>query len=169
MNVVGASQSGHYVPAQAEAAVDIVSSEFLSFLNQKKETEKYPSLCVITPFRSTKAGLTSFFRKELPQKLGKAGIDVTSRELKSMIQLWLRECVGTIHTFQGKEANTVLLCLGVDSYGKGVGAVDWAGERPNILNVAVTRAKERLYIVADREVWCKKGYFKTAWDFCENT
>lgn len=169
LNVVGASQSGHYVPAQAEAAVGIVCSEFLSFLNQKKETEKYPSLFVITPFRSTRAGLTSFFRRELLQGLGEAGVDVTSRELKSMIQLWLRECVGTIHTFQGKEANTVLLCLGVGSDRKSEGAVDWAGERPNILNVAVTRAKERLYIVADREVWGKKEYFKTAWDFCENT
>lgn len=169
INVEGASQSGHYVPAQAEVAVDIVSSEFLSFLTQKKETEKYPSLFVITPFRSTRAGLSSFFRRELLRRLEAEGVDTTSKELKSVIQIWLRECVGTIHTFQGKEANTVLLCLGVDSYGKGMGAVDWAGERPNILNVAVTRAKEKLYIVADREVWCKKGYFKTAWEFCENT
>lgn len=128
---------------------------------------RYPSAFVITPFRSSRAGLAAHFRRELPRLLAEAGVDTASRAVKSCIREWVRDCVGTIHTFQGKEADTVLLCLGVDSGGRGAGAVEWAGERPNILNVAVTRAKVRLYIIADQEVWCRKGYFRTACELCE--
>lgn len=166
LDVRGNSQNGHYVPAQAEAAMELVGRAFARFATGG-EQGKYPSLFVITPFRSSRVGLSAFFRRELPKCLEQSGVDPREPTLHKAIQNWLRECVGTIHTFQGKEADTVLLCLGVDSGGKGVGAVDWAGERPNILNVAVTRAKEKLYIIADRAVWCRKGYFQTAWELCE--
>lgn len=165
-DVRGSSKSGHYVQAQPEAAILLVTAAFVEFMSHGLRNSKYPSLFVITPFRSTRAGLTAYFRKELPRQLELAGLDPRSRELRTCIQEWLKACVGTIHTFQGKEADTVLLCLGVDSNGKGTGAVDRAGERPNILNVAVTRSKEKLYIIADHEVWCRKGYFRTAWEIC---
>ena len=57
--------------------------------------------------------------------------------------------VGTVHTFQGKEADTVFLVLGCDE--KSRGAARWAmsSTNPNIMNVAVTRAKEEFYIIGD--------------------
>ena len=167
LDVRGSSRSGHYVPAQGEAAAPILAEAFLAFFAKAPGEHRYPSAFVITPFRSSRAGLAAHFRRELPRLLAEAGVDTASRAVKSCIREWVRDCVGTIHTFQGKEADTVLLCLGVDSGGRGAGAVEWAGERPNILNVAVTRAKVRLYIIADREVWCRKGYFRTACELCE--
>ncbi len=167
LDVRGSSRSGHYVPAQGEAAAPILAEAFLAFLSKAPGERRYPSAFVITPFRSSRAGLAAHFRRELPRLLAEAGVDTASRAVKSCIREWVRDCVGTIHTFQGKEADTVLLCLGVDSGGRGAGAVEWAGERPNILNVAVTRAKVRLYIIADQEVWCRKGYFRTACELCE--
>lgn len=164
INVRGISVNGHYVPAQAEATLELMVDEFSAYAKQKQDAEKYPSLFVITPFRSARAGLVAFYKQELPRRLTDTG--VMNPTLKKALQKWLQECVGTIHTFQGREADTVFLCLGVDSNGKGAGAVDWAGERPNILNVAVTRAKKRLYIVADSEVWCRKAYYKIAWEMC---
>ncbi len=66
------------------------------------------------------------------------------------------EC-GTIHTFQGKEAEVVFLVLG--TLPESVGARDWVAGRPNMLNVAVTRAKERLYVIGNRKVWARHKYF----------
>ncbi|MEB3025188.1 MULTISPECIES: DEAD/DEAH box helicase [unclassified Parvimonas] len=57
--------------------------------------------------------------------------------------------IGTVHTFQGKEADIVFLVLGCDE--KSRGAARWAmsSTNPNIMNVAVTRAKEEFYIIGD--------------------
>lgn len=66
------------------------------------------------------------------------------------------EC-GTIHSFQGKEAEIVFLILGTRV--GSVGARNWAAQRPNMLNVAVTRAKERLYVIGSRSAWRRHRYF----------
>jgi len=88
---------------------------------------------VITPFRSV--------------------VEACGGRLK---QLYGVDC-GTIHRFQGKEAEVVILVLGT-----GPGAVEarnWVAESPNMLNVAVTRAKERLYVIGNREAWGRHSYF----------
>ena len=54
---------------------------------------------------------------------------------------WTKNCVGTVHTFQGKDANEVLLVLGCSN--KSAGAMNWVVKKANILNVACTRAKEK--------------------------
>lgn len=61
----------------------------------------------------------------------------------------------------------MIVCLGVDSGGKEQGAIDWACSKPNILNVAVTRAKNNLYIVGDAGKWAEKPYFSTAYEMCD--
>ena len=40
-----------------------------------------------------------------------------------------------------------------------VGARGWAGHPPNLLNVAVTRAKHRLYVIGSRDAWKTFGEF----------
>jgi hypothetical protein len=69
----------------------------------------------------------------------------------------LRVRSGTIHTFQGKEADIVLLVLGTDW--EHPGARKWASSTPNILNVAITRARKRLYVVGNRQLWAPCNYF----------
>ncbi|WP_431028499.1 DEAD/DEAH box helicase [Lysinibacillus sp. LZ02] len=63
--------------------------------------------------------------------------------------------VGTVHTFQGKEAKIVYFVLGADSSSKG--AASWAVSEPNIMNVAATRAKEEFYIIGDKKLYASLG------------
>jgi hypothetical protein len=39
-----------------------------------------------------------------------------------------------------------------------VGAKEWASRRPNLMNVAVSRAKRRLYVIGN-EAWAARRYF----------
>ena len=71
---------------------------------------------------------------------------------------WPRERIGTVHTVQGREAEAVILVLGAPLPAQN-GARKWAGGLPNLLNVAVTRAKEAVYIVGNRELWSAAGHF----------
>ena len=59
--------------------------------------------------------------------------------------------VGTIHTFQGKEAPIVFLVLGADKSSNG--AARWAVDEPNMMNVAATRAKEEFYVIGDKSLY----------------
>ena len=89
-----------------------------------------------------------------------------NKEQKSIIKEWLYKHIGTIHTFQGKEADKVIIVLGVDSGEKGYGAIQWASAKPNILNVAVTRAKRKLCIVGDKAKWANQPNFDVAYEIC---
>lgn len=63
--------------------------------------------------------------------------------------------VGTVHTFQGKEAPIVFFVLGADQ--KSSGAARWAVTEANIMNVAATRAKEEFYIIGDKKLYLGLG------------
>ncbi|MCB9947475.1 MAG: hypothetical protein H6842_06555 [Rhodospirillaceae bacterium] len=73
---------------------------------------------------------------------------------------WVWDHVGTVHTVQGREAETVFFVLGAQSPSQR-GAREWAGRRPNLANVAVTRAKSSLYVIGNRELWKSAGVFAT--------
>lgn len=63
--------------------------------------------------------------------------------------------IGTVHTTQGKESDVVIIVLG----GGSAGARAWAASKPNLLNVATSRAKKRLYVIGDCEDWGRRKYF----------
>lgn len=67
---------------------------------------------------------------------------------------------GTVHTFQGKEADIVFLVLGTSPGQAGSGARSWAASKPNLLNVAITRAKSRLFVIGDASQWGTLDHFR---------
>ncbi|GLW91173.1 caspase, EACC1-associated type [Actinokineospora globicatena] len=64
---------------------------------------------------------------------------------------------GTIHVAQGKQADIVILVLG----GKPTNAAArrWAAAKPNLLNVAASRAKRRLYVIGNHRLWFGERHF----------
>lgn len=103
----------------------------------------FPNLFIISPFRRVAENLSQMMCSALRR----------SKYIKSdNIDEWIKEHCGTIHTFQGKEADEVLLVLGCDNK-TGIGAAHWVGEKPNIINVAVSRAKYRIAVIGDYDLW----------------
>lgn len=109
---------------------------------------KDPNVFVITPFRI----VAQEMRRLISDRQG--GADLFGDDMRA----WASERVGTIHTFQGREAEAVVLLLGAPARHQH-GARAWAGGTPNILNVAATRAQRALYVVGSRAAWLGAGYF----------
>jgi len=116
------------------------------------ELPHLPDIYVISPFRMPASRLRAMLLAT-PGVL--AGFSQTDR------RDWIEHRVGTIHTFQGKEAEAVILMLGAGRGAK-AGSRSWAGATPNLLNVAATRAKRVLYVVGNRTEWQSAGVFAVA-------
>lgn len=106
-----------------------------------------PDLYAVTPFVQVADGLRRMIRESA---ILAAAIPDLDR--------WSYERVGTIHTVQGREAEAVIFVLGAPNDDQ-TGARAWAGKEPNLLNVAVTRAKEAVYVVGNRRLWRSAGVF----------
>ncbi|MGG4458651.1 ATP-binding protein [Brevibacillus porteri] len=136
--VRGEAEVRQYVPLQGQLTLQLVKKAFQFY------KDEIPSLFIITPFTAVKEELKTLFRKEYE--------DITSLKIsKRRYNEWINGSIGTVHTFQGKEAAIVIFCLGVDE--KSVGSALWATKEPNLVNVAVSRAKYRFYVVCDENIW----------------
>ncbi|MBS0971415.1 helicase [Nissabacter archeti] len=112
-----------------------------------QQGQKLEQVYVITPFKAVKNKLHEL----LAPCASRFGMNTKT------FHAWLSTHVGTVHTFQGKENHTVILVLGCDPDNDG-GAV-WASGKPNLLNVALTRAQKNIFIIGDPDVWLNKPYF----------
>lgn len=149
---------GKYVTTQGQRVFDALIKMYLDAPDlTDPQRPQLPDAFIITPFRQVKKGLAALLgdRNAWRAALSGAGLSVPDK-----LAEWIRKRVGTVHTFQGKESEVVFFVLGCDA--EHTGAMDWAAAAPNLLNVAVTRAKSHLYIVGDRNLWGGRQYFDTA-------
>ena len=112
--------------------IEGVITEILAIENEKLRNKLLP-VYIITPF--------SIMATKIKERLKKLKIN------PALIQ------AGTVHTFQGKEASTVILSLVCDPKFTAQKGATWVNKTPNLLNVAVTRARENLIVIGNREAW----------------
>lgn len=152
INVEGIENGGkdHFVKDQAEKVCQLMESAVHIYSNFFETDDK---IFIITPFRTVAESMRKFVIGYFSEK----GYD------REMLSKWSKNCVGTVHTFQGKDANEVLFVLGCSS--KSVGAMNWVVKKANILNVACTRAKYRIAFIGNINDWKNRRYFR---DFIPN-
>ena len=133
----------HYVKEQGEKIIEIIKDCIEN--RGIKVFENSKNLYVISPFTTVINGLKNDIKKAFKAE---------SEEVNN----WCNTCLGTVHKFQGKEANSVILLLGCDNNSKS--SAQWAAQAANILNVAATRAKKRFAIIGDLDLWGELNFFK---------
>lgn len=138
--VKGEARLKQWVPEQGMAACKMIAKALAT------RSSSLPDLFVITPFKAIRTNFSSL----LAASLKELGYD-------SYTRAYFKKRIGTIHTFQGREAECVILLLGCDQ--RTAAGADWAGSEANLLNVAITRAKKFLYVIGDDDIWHRRGYF----------
>ncbi len=137
---------GNWSEDEGEVALQLINKIIHS-------TNTLPSLYIISPFKHVAYNMQKYL-KENSWKFS----DALSSEEKSTLYKWINKSIGTIHTFQGKQAEGVILLLGGNP--DKLGAINWASNYPNLLNVAITRAKNLLFVVGNNSLWSSKPYFQ---------
>lgn len=168
INVAGFERGNrdHYVDAQGDRVYEIVKDAFgkAAAATEKKaggsgehEECSIPSLYIISPFKTVVSGLKNRLLEETPEGIAERAWSA-----------FAKHNIGTVHTFQGKEAHQVVFVLGCDTRRSCEGAIKFVN--PNIVNVAASRAKYRLYVIADYAAWkinenvaTMKRILDTAW------
>ncbi|HJD60792.1 MAG TPA: AAA domain-containing protein [Rickettsia endosymbiont of Columbicola hoogstraali] len=79
--------------------------------------------------------------------------------LEKVINEFGQRNIGTIHAFQGKENDTVIMMLGAQ-HPEDKGARSIMTSKPNALNVGISRAKNNLYVIGNAELWLKHKYIQ---------
>lgn len=168
INVAGFERGNrdHYVDSQGDRVYEIVEDAFIKAVaaaekkareSGKSEGRVIPSLYIISPFKTVVGGLRDRLSNDRPEVVD-----------KETWQYFVKHNIGTVHTFQGKEAHQVIFVLGCDTSRGCEGAIKFVN--PNIVNVAASRAKYRLYVIADYTAWkinknvaTMKRILDTAW------
>lgn len=142
---------GYYNEKEAKAALQVVKH---LALNQPQMLEG--GVYIITPFSAMKSELINqcrFLLRDVQNHqwmIRAFGQQVVDKKQQSTAIL---ECVGTVHAFQGKEASTVILCCAASNIRNKAGGIGWVNSKPNLINVAVTRAKHHLFVLGNAEDW----------------
>lgn len=90
--------------------------------------------------------------------------EALTRQLQARYQDFPSQAIGTVHTFQGGEKSVIILstrqCRVNDS-------LWFINRRPNLLNVAVSRAQELFILVGNLERLKQRGYTKKLVEYIE--
>ena len=137
-NIESSTGKDRYIQVQGQIAFELIQK-------LRARNAEFKDIFIITPFTSVAHGFKTYM-----QSISDDIVNWTDKDNKSG---WLKDNIGTVHTFQGKEAKVVIYMLGCQSDGSANGAIKWVNA--NNVNVAFTRAKEYIYVIGDAEKWAE--------------
>lgn len=159
----------HSVERQSDAAYKIIFKAFEK-VAKSDMVDAVPDLSVIAPFNSVVEGV----RKKLEEKR-KAPKDESQpirlispdgkHALKVDRGVWkefYKSHIGTVHKFQGQDIAEVIFILGCDIKTSPYTIKNFVND--NMVNVAASRAKYRLYVIGDISVWRGNPYVSKMYD-----
>ena len=135
-NIKSTTGKDRYIQVQGQIAFELIQK-------LRARNVEFKDIFIITPFTSVAYGFKKYIRS-----LSNDIVNWTKEDDKKE---WLDNNIGTVHTFQGKEAKVVIYMLGCQSDGAANGAIKWVNA--NNVNVAFTRAKEYIYVIGDAVKW----------------
>lgn len=137
-NIESSTGKDRYIKVQGQIAFELIQK-------LRARNAEFKDIFIITPFTSVAHGFKTYM-----QSISDDIVNWTDKDNKSG---WLKDNIGTVHTFQGKEAKVVIYMLGCQSDGSANGAIKWVNA--NNVNVAFTRAKEYIYFIGDATKWAE--------------
>ena len=137
-NIGSSTGKDRYIEVQGQIAFELIQK-------LRARNTKFKDIFIITPFTTVAYGF-----KKYMESISDDIVNWTDKDNKSG---WLKDNIGTVHTFQGKEAKVVIYMLGCQSDGSANGAIKWVNA--NNVNVAFTRAKEYVYVIGDATKWAE--------------
>lgn len=137
-NIESSTGKDRYIQVQGQIAFALIQK-------LRARNAEFKDIFIITPFTSVAHGFKTYM-----QSISDDVVNWTDKDNKSG---WLKDNIGTVHTFQGKEAKVVIYMLGCQSDGSANGAIKWVNA--NNVNVAFTRAKEYIYVIGDATKWAE--------------
>ena len=137
-NIEYSTGKDRYIQVQGQIAFELIQK-------LRARNAEFKDIFIITPFTSVAHGFKTYM-----QSISDDIVNWTDKDNKSG---WLKDNIGTVHTFQGKEAKVVIYMLGCQSDVTANGAIKWVNA--NNVNVAFTRAKEYIYVIGDATKWAE--------------
>ena len=137
-NIESTIGKDRYIQLQGQIAFELIQK-------LRARNVEFKDIFIITPFTSVAYGF-----KKYMESLSNDIVNWTKEDNKKD---WLDDNIGTVHTFQGKEAKVVIYMLGCQSDDSANGAIKWVNA--NNVNVAFTRAREYIYVIGDAVKWAE--------------
>ena len=137
-NMESGTGKDRYIQIQGQITFELIQK-------LRARNTRFKDIFIITPFTTVAYGF-----KKYMESISDDIVNWTKDDNKSG---WLKDNIGTVHTFQGKEAKVVIYMLGCQSDGSANGAIKWVNA--NNVNVAFTRAKEYVYVIGDATKWAE--------------
>ena len=137
-NIESTMGKDRYIQVQGQIAFELIQK-------LRARNVEFKDIFIITPFTSVAYGFKKY--------MGSLSNDIVNWTKEDNKKDWLDDNIGTVHTFQGKEAKVVIYMLGCQSDGTANGAIKWVNA--NNVNVAFTRAREYIYVIGDAPKWAE--------------
>ncbi|MCC5612367.1 hypothetical protein LC612_38065 [Nostoc sp. CHAB 5834] len=142
---LGAKKIGCHVEGKLENNVNWAEVDAVEALIEELLAAGY---CLNSPDSENTIGVISPYRRQ---------VNALTQRLKSRWSDFSDKSVGTVHTFQGGQKSVIIFstrqCSATDS-------LWFINRRPNLLNVAVSRARELFILVGNLDRICEGGHTK---------